>query len=275
MTEKDWTNAITASFMVLCFMTFTFVISLYFRSNGMSDDSCCCKFILSGIIACGTFCIVLFLCNHFCKPKFVCFSDESRVGICCNHKLSKYSEFEFFCFVDDSQKLDEGMFLGCKKLITVKLPSEIKEIPRYSFSGCSKLFDATIPESVKEICEYAFLGCSSLLDVTIPENTQKVGIYAFANCCSISKIIIKAKNIKIAETAFLNCRNLKEIITLGEIPKDFYEKHKNWLSRISSKCLIKETEKSLGKTIAELKKQADNENNSREPLKTEVFRGSR
>ena len=264
MSEKDTTNVLTGAFFVLCFITFTFITWLYFGGKDMADDSTCCKVVISGIAACIAFIVAFLLCNYFCKPKIEYISESSGIGISRNFHPSKYSKLEYYCFVDDSQKLTEGMFLGCKNLIMVQMPTRLKEIPKNSFAGCGKLSDMLIPDTVKTIREYAFLGCSSLVDLTIPESVEEIEKYAFANCRSLSKISIKSKDITIEPTTFQGCDSLKEIFTNGENVKDFYLKNKNCLNCFPNDCLIKQSNNDQGEKISELRNSETTKNNSRE-----------
>ena len=264
MSEKDTTNVLTGAFFILCFITFTFITWLYFGGKDMADDSTCCKVVISGIIACVVFIVVFALCNCFCKPKIEYISESSGVGISRNFHPSKYSKLEYYCFADDSQKLTEGMFLGCKKLIMVQLPARLKEIPKNSFAGCGRLSDMLIPDTVKTIREYAFLGCASLNDLIIPESVEEIEQYSFANCRSLSKISVKSKNITIKSTTFQGCDSLKEIVTNGENVKDFYLKNNDWLNCLPNDCLIKQSNNAQGSKISDLRNLETRENNSQE-----------
>lgn len=257
MSEKECTHIITASFILLCFIYFTMVTGLYFGGNKMSEDSSCCKFMIAGIIALIVFILTLIILNCCNKPKFAYFSEESGIGVSKIGKSKEYADVEYFCFLDDEKKIDENMFLGCKKLIMVKLPNEITEIPKYTFAGCGKLSDAEIPSKVEKIKDYAFLGCTSLAKVSIPASVKEIEKYAFANCRAIHTLVFNSETINIADTVFKGCDSLKEITVQSENATEFYENNKKWLNTMSDDCLIKSNDKPDGISMRELKQGAE------------------
>ncbi len=51
---------------------------------------------------------------------------------------------------------------------------------------CSSLLSVVIPSSVKEIKDGAFYGCTSLNSVLIPKSVKKIGNDAFSCCESLT-----------------------------------------------------------------------------------------
>lgn len=106
----------------------------------------------------------------------------------------------------------QGIFKGCKKLKSVKLPeigsTEFTQIPAYAFYDCVKLEEINIPKSVKVIRNNAFSNCKNLQKIILPENLEKIEDMAFYGCEKLKEIIIPA-NAKISKTAFDRCKSIK------------------------------------------------------------------
>ncbi len=105
-----------------------------------------------------------------------------------------------------------------KKLKSVKLGNEIKQIPSNCFSGCSKLTSVTIGKNVTKIGAKAFYKCTSLKKITIPDNVSVMEKQCFSGCKKLKNITIKSKNLKkvgskaikgIAPKATIKCKDKK------------------------------------------------------------------
>ena len=81
------------------------------------------------------------------------------------------------------------MFTNCSSLVSIKIPSSMKEIGIFAFSWCTKLNKLTIEEGVEKIFWQAFYNCVSLKTVTIPSSVTYIGEEVFAFCTSLSNII--------------------------------------------------------------------------------------
>ena len=84
-------------------------------------------------------------------------------------------------------------FEKCSRILSVKLPSTVKEIGWWVFKDCTGMKEITLPESLEEIGSWAFYGCSSLEEITIPKNVTGFGWGVFAGGCNM------LKDIKVAE----------------------------------------------------------------------------
>ena len=78
--------------------------------------------------------------------------------------------------------LGDGVFVDCKNLETVELPSGITKIGAGAFATCGSLKEFTIPANVETIGETAFALCEKLEKITIPKSVKKIGQAAFALC---------------------------------------------------------------------------------------------
>ncbi len=74
--------------------------------------------------------------------------------------------------------LDAGAFYG-SGVVTLTLPSTLKEIPQEEFAGCSALRRVTLAEGLETIGEGAFRGSSLEGTVTLPLSVKTVGAGAF------------------------------------------------------------------------------------------------
>lgn len=68
----------------------------------------------------------------------------------------------------DTAGIADGAFADCKGLISVSIPSGVKEIGKRAFLNCTSLASAEIPESVEKIGMSAFSGCGALAEITLP-----------------------------------------------------------------------------------------------------------
>jgi hypothetical protein len=75
---------------------------------------------------------------------------------------------------ENLQKIEEGVFYGCKNLTSIIIPEEITEIGRNAFQGCAALTSVTLPSTIKKLGEYSFNGCAALTTVTIPASVESV-----------------------------------------------------------------------------------------------------
>ena len=106
-----------------------------------------------------------------------------------------------------------GMFLRCKKLMSVEIPSSVKSIGSYCFylSGISTI---NIPDNVQEIGEDAFERCSDLSEIAFPENNEMTTISPFVcnMCLSLKKVHIPSNIRRIETNAFFGARLEKLVL---------------------------------------------------------------
>ncbi len=82
---------------------------------------------------------------------------------------------------NEIEKIEYGVFNGCKSLSAFTLPDGIMSIESETFRDCSSLTSMTIPDSVTSIGNSAFSGCSCLTSLEIPEGVISIGNSAFYN----------------------------------------------------------------------------------------------
>ena len=76
---------------------------------------------------------------------------------------------------DNDVDLGVGVFLGCRELSSVTLPSGLKSINSWDFKDCGNLKKLTLPESLKSIKREAFLN-SGLTHLMLPKNLEITGL---------------------------------------------------------------------------------------------------
>lgn len=79
----------------------------------------------------------------------------------------------------------------------------------YSTTKKGKVVSITLPSGLKNIKKDAFSGYTALERVSLPDNLVSIGSGAFENCTQLTGITIPSSVTLIGESAFANCPNLK------------------------------------------------------------------
>jgi hypothetical protein len=129
--------------------------------------------------------------------------------------------------------IENGVFSGCKQLVSINIPDNLKELESTLFYGCNSLTTIIISSNSKlttiSNSQYSsssgdtgsvFYGCTSLTEITLPVTLQYIGTYAFNGCSALINInylgtieqwnaIEKASsyNATIASQLIVNCTN--------------------------------------------------------------------
>ncbi|MBE5943207.1 MAG: leucine-rich repeat domain-containing protein [Lachnospiraceae bacterium] len=126
-----------------------------------------------------------------------------------------------------------------KKVKTFKVPTsvtyngvsyQVVSIGKKAFMGCKKLKTISIGSNVKTINDKAFYSCSVLKSITIPSSVTKIGKEAFAKCKKLSSIKIKSNKLtagKIGKNAF---KGIKSNATF-KVPKKKMKAYKAMLKK--------------------------------------------
>lgn len=126
-----------------------------------------------------------------------------------------YNGIGYNCFTSND-RINEGTFIECTSLTSIKLPSSVTYIGEEAFLDCSSLTSINIPSSVTEIENGAFVGCTSLTSVNIPSSVTKISDDTFSGCTSLTSVKIPSSVTYIGEEAFENCNSLKSIYIYAE-----------------------------------------------------------
>ena len=136
--------------------------------------------------------------------------------------------------INNSGKIDERAFEGCKNITSVEFGNKITSIGDYAFYGCIAIKEIKIPNSVTSVGAYGFSGCrllktvvfgdcpttiganafkdcSSLTELNLGKKVTTIGNYTFANCSSLAKISIPKTTTSIGNYAFSGCRALADV----------------------------------------------------------------
>lgn len=108
--------------------------------------------------------------------------------------------------------LPSGMFNGCSKLETVKLPDGVTSIPASYFRSCTSLRHVDYPANLTSIGEYAFYDCKSLEDPVFPPSLNTIGRYAYSDCDSIQNVVIPNSVTSVGSNAFYECSDLRSLV---------------------------------------------------------------
>lgn len=137
------------------------------------------------------------------------------------------------------ETIGQGAFHDCDSIITLNLPSTIKEfngafirmsntrrislppvkkVCTAAFVENSSLESIIIPEGTEYICRDAFVSCISLKNVSLPQSLRVLERGVFYNCQTLEKITIPAQVTEIGDYAFFECKNLRCIYCYAMIP---------------------------------------------------------
>ena len=84
--------------------------------------------------------------------------------------------------------------MGCSKLSTLTISSEVTAINNEAFSGCSALASFNLGNKVTTIGDFAFKN-SGLASVTIPASVTSIGTTPFSGCTSLTTINVKTSTV--------------------------------------------------------------------------------
>lgn len=119
---------------------------------------------------------------------------------------------------DSLKKLGKGIFMECSKLVELRLPAGLEEIPDKMFSGaCLKQLD--IPQGVKRIGKQAF-SRSNFTKLVLPEGLEEIGTGAFMGC-TLNRVEIPGKVHSISSNAFT--KSALEVVSICEGVREIEE----------------------------------------------------
>lgn len=146
--------------------------------------------------------------------------------------FSRALSLETLVFSDEIQVLIRTGLQNCKKLKSVKLPKNIKEIGDRAFGdalyGCVQLDNIELPNGLLYLGSCAF-SHASFSEVILPESLIEIGPNAFSNCHYLEKVTIPEGVEKIDDAAFWDCKFICDI----HLPKSL----KEFGHRVFSHCI--------------------------------------
>ena len=132
-----------------------------------------------------------------------------------------------FEIIEGLDSIGFEVFEDYNSLISIDIPSSIKNIYYRAFANCTNLKEITFSEGLIKIDASAFEGCRSLTNIKLPESLQILDICAFKDCINLENINIPKKIKQIGDKVFeesgtfMGCEKLKSIelpeglITIG------------------------------------------------------------
>ena len=92
-------------------------------------------------------------------------------------------------------EIGEEAFKGMKKLATVSIGKNVKEIGDRAFLNCAKLKKVTGMAGVTKIEDSAFQGCKVLTKIILPAKVKTIGAKAFYKCAKLKSITIRTTKL--------------------------------------------------------------------------------
>lgn len=144
-----------------------------------------------------------------------------------------------FYLPEGIERIGFDAFSCCDSVVTVSLPSSLKEFPAAfsrmtsvrkikispmpkisgaAFAWCTSLDDVDIPEGVERICFDAFGKCYALKEVCLPQTLKVIERGVFYECRSLEEITIPAQVEEIGDYAFYGCTALRDVYVHAVIP---------------------------------------------------------
>ena len=110
--------------------------------------------------------------------------------------------------------LEDQAFMHCKKLTSVTLGENLKNIPYMAFSGCDNLTSVNL-ENV-ETLGYAAFSETNLNSINL-SSAKDIGEYAFTFCKKLEHVILNPIGASVGEGAFSYCESLKVVQNLNKL----------------------------------------------------------
>ncbi len=104
--------------------------------------------------------------------------------------------------------IDINAFKENRRLKTVTVEANLKEVASGAFSKNTKLSQVIFKGSVEAFSRSCFEGCDELSTIKLPEGTKAIRSRVFANCRKLGRVVIPTSVTFIDETAFLGSPNV-------------------------------------------------------------------
>ncbi len=114
--------------------------------------------------------------------------------------------------------IGEKAFYKQRRLISLRLPAQIRSIGDYAFYGCYYLNAFLAPDMLETIGNNAFGSCYVLPSLEFPEGFKSLGDGCFMDDRALSSVYLPATTEKIGSYAFKYCHQLSEVHCLAPEP---------------------------------------------------------
>lgn len=119
------------------------------------------------------------------------------------------SQIDRISFAKDSKLMNIGIYSFANSWIkAIVIPKSVNKIDPNTFLGCRKLVKVKLYTGIKLIDEQAFRECDSLSEINIPRSLTFIGRFAFAYCSSLKSIYLPNSVDTIQDAAFYDDFNL-------------------------------------------------------------------
>lgn len=82
------------------------------------------------------------------------------------------------------------VFTRNKNIVSVCVPSTVKEIGPYAFEDCTALASVSLSEGLQSIGSFAFDGCTALSSIVLPDSLEEIDGIVFFGCTSLESVYI-------------------------------------------------------------------------------------
>ena len=87
----------------------------------------------------------------------------------------------------------------------------VTAIAPHAFEGCRALVRVVLPPELRQIGEMAFLGCQHLRRLVIPGGVERVGTLAFARCTALTHVRLQPGVHALGPSSFSKCTSLVRV----------------------------------------------------------------
>lgn len=156
------------------------------------------------------------------KSKQIFFDEEYCYYDIDNDEYNYYDHYIQGTMVFDNPVTSIINAFICSSLLSIELPSTLKEIPSLNdygaFWNCGALTTVILNDGLTIIGDYCFECCYSLTDINIPGSVEHIGECAFNECYSLKTVIFNEGTQTVGECVFQECNSLETVICLSADP---------------------------------------------------------
>ena len=112
------------------------------------------------------------------------------------------------------RKINDGAFVACQKIGSVKIPATVREIGARAFSDCWNLSNITFAaeSGLTTIGDSAFTNCISLTSITLPKTLSRLGAGCFQGCAQLTDVYFEGNAPRLVIPSMTDKSGLGEMI---------------------------------------------------------------
>ena len=108
--------------------------------------------------------------------------------------------------------LPAGVFSSCVLLSSIALPSGMEIVGENAFEQCSSLLSVSLPTGLKQVRAYAFSHCKNLTALVLPNSVISLGEKVFNGCIGLEELQFGTGISSIGMGLLSGCRSLRTLI---------------------------------------------------------------